>query len=165
DAVTELFMKVDYEELTLQMVAERAGVTLQTVLRRFGSKDGLIQAAAEADLPGIRESRRVAVVGDAAVAVRTLVKSYEKMDELNWRLLRQEHRFESLHRVLVDARAGHRRWIEETFAVRDRDTITRLFAATDFYQWKLLRVDLGYSRAEVERLMLATVRAVVGEGP
>ena len=34
--------------MTLQAVAERAGVTLQTVLRRFGSKEGLATAVGEA---------------------------------------------------------------------------------------------------------------------
>jgi AcrR family transcriptional regulator len=170
DAATELFSTMDYEALTLQAVAERAGVTLQTVLRRFGSKDGLITAAAETEVPAIRRSRKIRVPGDVVAAVRTLVRSYEKMGDLNWRLLRQEQRFPTLHRVLLQARALHREWIEESFSpqlarAKDREQcLTLLFVATDFYQWKLLRVDLGHSRAEVERLMVAAVRAAVGEG-
>jgi AcrR family transcriptional regulator len=37
-----------YDELTLEVVAADAGVTVRTVLRRFGSKDGLARAVVAA---------------------------------------------------------------------------------------------------------------------
>ena len=46
-AAFDLWRDVGLDEMTLQQVAERAGVTVQTVLRRFGSKDGVIQAGFE----------------------------------------------------------------------------------------------------------------------
>ena len=36
-----------FAEITLDAVAERAGVSVQTVLRQFGSRDGLVAAGAE----------------------------------------------------------------------------------------------------------------------
>ncbi|HEY7850198.1 MAG TPA: helix-turn-helix domain-containing protein, partial [Ktedonobacterales bacterium] len=41
-ATTDLYMERWLEDLTLEEVAARAGVTVQTVLRRFGSKTGLV---------------------------------------------------------------------------------------------------------------------------
>jgi AcrR family transcriptional regulator len=169
EAAAALFLTRDYDELTLQAVADGAGVTLQTVLRRFGSKDRLVDAVAAMRLPDVRRSRQVAHPGDAGEAVRTLTASYEAVADINWRLLRQAHRFPALEAILVRARELHRGWIEEAFApclpprgrARER-LVLLLFAATDFYQWKLLRADLGQPRAEVERLMIDTVTAILG---
>jgi AcrR family transcriptional regulator len=168
EATAALFEIRDIEDLSLQSVADAAGVTLQTVIRRFGSKEGLLNATADMRRPQIRRSRQVAVPGDAGEAVRTLVTSYEAMGEMNWRLLRQAHRLSALESILRGARALHRDWIEESFAprlpprgrARER-LVLLLFAATDFYQWKLLRVDLGLPRAEVERLMTDNVTALL----
>jgi AcrR family transcriptional regulator len=41
-----LFARLPYDEVSLPEVAKQAGVTVQTVLRRFGSKDKLFAAAA-----------------------------------------------------------------------------------------------------------------------
>jgi AcrR family transcriptional regulator len=46
-AALELFLTRDPDEITLEAIAERAEITLQTVLRKFGSKDALFAAAAE----------------------------------------------------------------------------------------------------------------------
>lgn len=164
-----LFAARDLDEVSLQEVADAAGVTLQTVIRRFGGKDGLLSAIAEAYTPMIRRSRQVAVGGDPRAAVRTLMGSYEAVHDVNWRLLRQVDRHPALAPILAMARALHREWVEATFAewlptrgrARERRVLL-LFAATDFYHWKLLRIDLGLARAEVERLMTANVVALLG---
>lgn len=167
-AARALFLSRDYEDVTLQAIAEHAEVTLQTVLRRFGSKEQLATAVAEAWSPDIAATRDVAVPGDSREAIRRLVASYEELGAMNWRMLRMEHRVPLLHARLDEARALHRAWLERTFApalprrgrARER-LVLRLFAATDVYVWKLLRTDLGLPRAEVEHLMGASVEALL----
>lgn len=166
-AAAELFIAQDYEDVTLQAVADRAGVTLQTVLRRFSSKEGLANGVAEVMGPEIARARAVTTPGDIEEAVRLLVGSYEEMGQMNWRMLRQEQRIPVMHELLVSARATHRAWVEEAFAPllpkrgREREQrVLRFFAATDFYQWKLFRIDLGLSRAEAERLIRDQVEAI-----
>src|SRR5262245_44333330 len=78
-AAKELFLSLDYEEVTLQAIAERAGITLQTVIRRFGSKEGLVNAVADEWGDEIHRSRTVTRPGDIDEAVRLLVASYEEM--------------------------------------------------------------------------------------
>lgn len=170
-AAAELFIAHDYEDVTLQEVADRAEVTLQTVLRRFSSKEGLVNAIAEVMGPEIARARAVTTPGDILEAVRLLVDSYEEMGPMNWRMLRQEHRIPIMHELLANARAGHRAWVEETFApllprrATERERrVLRLFAATDFYLWKLFRLDLGLPRAEAERLIRDQVMAITREG-
>src|SRR5690606_6854456 len=138
----------------VQAVADRAGVSLQTVLRKFGSKDGLYEAAAKALTPEIMASRVPDRSGDVRAAVRALVASYEEMGDLGWRGLTQEDQFPFVHDILVRARTEHRAWIEASFAhvlprrasaERER-RIQLLFAATDYYVWKLFRRDLRLGR-------------------
>lgn len=166
DAAMTLFLAHDYEDVTLDKIAGAAGVTLQTVLRKFGSKEGLAGATIEERAGRIMEERRPAATG-ARAAVAALVASYEDMGDANWRMLRQESQQPVIHEVLVNARAMHRAWIEASFArelpakgaERER-MIDALFTVLDFYVWKLHRRDLGRSREETEALMLGLVEAV-----
>jgi hypothetical protein len=48
-------------------------------------------------------------------------------------------------------------------AVRRR-RIGQLVAVTDIYQWKVLRRDVGLSRAEVELSLRELIRDIVGRG-
>lgn len=169
DATAALFWERDPDQITLETIAARAGVTLQTVLRRFGSKDAVFAAAAEVKSAEVARSREPDRPGDRAAALRALFASYEEMGELNWRLLRFEGQSDAVHRILVGARAGHRDWVARTFAdilpgrgARRERRLDALFTATDFYVWWLLRHDLGRSRAQTEANMLVVVDAVVG---
>lgn len=167
-AAVVLFASHDPDQITLEAIASRAGVTLQTVLRRFGSKDQIFSAAAAARSAEIQRARQVERAGDVPVAVHALAASYENTLELSWRMLRLETQHPILHEILVRARAAHRDWLVRTFgkllptprAARTR-ALDRLFAATDFYLWKLLRTDLGRSVAEAEACMRDLVEAVV----
>jgi AcrR family transcriptional regulator len=167
-AALELFLTRDPDEITLEAIAERAEITLQTVLRKFGSKDALFAAAAEHKSAEIVRSREAGRSGDPAAALRTLMASYEQMGELNWRLLRFEKHHPSFHTILVQARANHRAWLERAFeadlppAGSEREhTLDALFSVTDFYLWKLHRLDLGRSEAETEAVLLGLVQAVL----
>jgi AcrR family transcriptional regulator len=169
-AARALFLSLDYEDVTLKAIADRAGVTLQTVIRRYASKEGLVNAVADEWGPEIMRSRAVTRPADLDEAVHLLVTSYEEMGAMNWRMLRQEHRMPVLHERLVKARAFHKAWVEETFAPllprrgRARELrVLQLFAATDLYAWKLLRIDLGLPIADVERLIRDTVAAITAE--
>lgn len=168
DAASELFWARDPDAITLEAIAARAGVTLQTVLRRFGTKDAVFAAAAEVRAAEIARSREPARPGDRAAALRALLASYERMGDVNWRLLRFEHQGGAMHDVLQAARAGHRAWVARTFddvlprrgAERER-RLDALFAATDFYMWKLHRRDLGRGRAATAAAMTLLVDALL----
>lgn len=90
DAVTELFSEHPYGQLTLAAVADRAGVTVQTVIRRFGDKDGLVGAAVERARAHVVRQRAAAPVGDVAGIVGTLMDHYEDQGRIAMRLLAEE---------------------------------------------------------------------------
>src|SRR5690348_6392232 len=45
DAVEVAFEELLFDEITLEAIAERSGVSVQTILRHFGSKEGLYAAS------------------------------------------------------------------------------------------------------------------------
>jgi AcrR family transcriptional regulator len=172
-AARALFVDLPFEEITLQTVAARAGVTLQTVLRRFGSKSQLIAAAAEEAMAKVEAQRGQAPVGNAPAAVANLFDHYEEWGDVSLRLLAQEERFEQIGAITRRARALHAEWVERVFgselsrrAEGDRAVLrAQLIANCDVYLWKLLRRDLGLPRTEAERAVLGVLEALraVGE--
>lgn len=140
-----------FDEVSLADVARDAGVTVQTVLRRFGSKEGLAEAATELGLERVRARRWSAPPGDVGGAVRALLAHYEEWGERSLRFLAQEERVPAMRRVVAVARALHHEWVDHVFAgrlARERGAArarlrARLVAVTDVCTWKVLRRDLG----------------------
>jgi AcrR family transcriptional regulator len=169
EAARDAFVARDFDQVTLEEIARAAGVTLQTVLRRFGSKEALLEAAADDERPRILASR-LPPGGGVAPALRRLVDSYEAIGHMGWRMLRQEE-LPQFHALLVGARRLHRGWLERVFAGvldgqprRERARrLTLLFGATDYYLYKLWRRDLGHSRAATLTHMQALVDALLGQ--
>jgi len=157
---------------SLEDVAAGAGVTVQTVLRRFGSKEGLIAAASEEARRRIRAQRDEAPVGDITGAVENLVDHYEESGDAWARVVAQEDRFPGLRRITDDGRVLHREWVERTFGAllgdrkgEERELrLAELIAVTDLMVWKLLRRDLGLSRDQTELAIKELLNALKGDG-
>src|SRR5688572_26520085 len=96
DAAAEVFWERPTDNLSLEEVARRAGVAKQTVLRRFGSKAGLLAAAAEREVARVRAERGDVVPGDVEHAVSLLVGHYERIGDAVLRLLAEEARSPAL---------------------------------------------------------------------
>ena len=169
-ATFELWLTRAYGDVTLERVAEAAGVSKQTVIRQFGSKDALAAAVAEWHQPREKEERSAAP-GDVAGALHRLVDRYELIGDANSRLLEIEYRVAPIRRILEAAREGHREWIEQTFGPflparkgksRERKVMA-FYAATDVMLWKLLRRDFGLGRKETVAVMQELVEALVSQ--
>lgn len=168
-AALTLGLEQDYEDITLVAIAEAAGVSHQTVLNHFASKENVAAAAAELLARQTETARARAVPGDPAGAIAILVGEYERFGDANARWAIASDRLGTLALLLDRARAGHQAWLEHIFAAAlpavpaaRRAAIHGLHAATDVYTWKLLRRDLRLSRAETERVMLALVNGILG---
>ncbi len=165
DAVAELFLESG-DMPTLDAVAQRAGVTVQTILRRFGSKEGLLAAAFEAYRQRIADRRDQAPVGDVDGAVQNLGEHYSESADVALRLLAIEGASPTAAEATRQARAVHRAWVERVFAPflapldgaeRER-RVVQAVVLTDVYVWKLLHRDLALSRAETEATIADLVR-------
>ena len=167
-AMQTLFADLPYDRVTLEAVAARAGVTLQTVLRRFGSKDGVLAAAADDARARIQGQRADAPSGDTPAAVINLFDHYEAWGRVSLRLLAEEERSPALAAFTREGRRTHSRWVMRVFAPQlagfaERARATRraqLVALTDIYLWKLLRLDAGLGRAQAEAAVLEMIEAI-----
>ncbi len=159
-----------YDEITLDQVAIDASVTVQTIVRRFGGKAGLLGEAIREMIRRAGE-RRAAPPGDLNQLVRNLVADYEGTGDTIIRLLAVEGRNAVLHEFLTHARGRHRDWIAKAFAddlelldaAARQATLDSLVVATDVYTWKLLRRDMGRSvgaaRAAISGMIRSTLAA------
>jgi AcrR family transcriptional regulator len=168
-AVLELHVERFHDQITLEAIAERAGVTAQTVLRRFGSREQLIDAAAAFATKEVMAQRNEAPVGDLAGTVENLLDHYETWGRTALRLLAQEDRVPQLRAVADGGRAAHYAWVDRTFAPflaasTDPHLRPRLIALTDVFVWKVLRLDLGLDRAETASTLLGMLRPVLDDG-
>jgi AcrR family transcriptional regulator len=162
DAAMALFWEQPSDRLSLDAVAARAGVSVQTVIRRFGGKDGLFAAAAQREGERIVEQRRQAPAGDLAASVRVLVTHYEEVGEGVLRLLAAEPTIPGLAPAVAQGRRVHREWCEHVFgpwlaerAGRDRRRLlAQCIAVCDVQTWHLLRHHAGLGRAETERALV-----------
>src|SRR5262249_36199664 len=114
DAFVEFTSQRWFDELTLNEVARRAGVSVQSVIRRFGSREGLISAVIQEIGAEIGAQRAVAP-GDVAGSITRLLEVYEQHAEGVLRNLAQETRYPELKRITDFGRAEHRRLTAETY--------------------------------------------------
>jgi AcrR family transcriptional regulator len=163
-AAYELWLAHTYDAVSLEKVAARAGVTKQTLLRHFGSKEQLAIAVVDFQRPR-EEAARAADPGDVERAITKLVERYEKMGDANLRMLELERRVPAIDYLLKQSRESHRRWVEQVFepflparrgASRERRVLA-FYAVTEVMVWKLLRRDFRLSRKETRAVLLELV--------
>src|SRR4051794_23088888 len=146
-------------EISLEDVAERAEVSVQTILRRFGSRAGLFDAAVLFANQTVAEERRTPV-GDLPAALTVLMDHYEQRGEMALMMLAQETTHDHLRQMSDAGKTMHRDWVAEVFgptltalptAAAREELLDLLVVATDVYTWKLLRRDRGLSRSQTEQ--------------
>ena len=166
DATVDLAFEIPLAQATLPRIAERAGTTVQTVLRQFGGRDALLESALEWGARAIAATRPADPERlDATFAAH--LEHYERVGDGVLLLLAQE-RWEPFARRVTDlGRAVHREWVRGAFApeladaARPRTLEDALVVATDVYVWKLYRRDMGLEADEVGRRMRGLVEAVL----
>lgn len=157
-----------FEEITLDAVAQDAGVTVQTVLRRFGGKQGLLDAVPER-MKSVVLERRGMRPGDIDQSIEFLIQDYESSGDFVMRLLAQEERHAAIKEFSDFGRAGHRQWIRESFGpwlagmnkTRLEETLDALVVATDVYVWKLVRRDMKRPTKALKQLMTQMIHAAL----
>ena len=167
-AARGLFLDQRVEDVTLAAIATAAGVSHQTVLNHFGSKEGVVLGVAELLRDETATTRGAARPSDVPGAIHALVDDYERMGDANVRWVASSEHMATLATLLDEARAGHRDWILAMFgdrlpqgaAARTR-AVHALYAATDVFTWKLLRRDLHLDRAATEQTIVDLVVGIL----
>lgn len=167
-AAIDTFMAERSFAVTLPAVAERADVTVKTVLRHFGSRDALVEAA-WLQAYGEVMAERTPPPDDSDGALGVLIEHYERRGAMVLAMLAEESDPRAL-RMTNAGRLGHREWVENVFSQRLPDSndarcriIDVLVVATDVYAWKLLRLDRGLSVDDVHDRMHMMTEALLAE--
>jgi AcrR family transcriptional regulator len=171
DVAQELFRADPQLDPSLDAVAARAGVSTRTVIRQFGSKEGLLEAAIAAGVEASQTTRH-AEPGDVEGAVRAIVAHYEAMGDDVMRWLALADRLPFVRRVTESGVESHYAWVEEVFAPdlaglprgAHRARRAALATATDVYVWHLLRRREGLGKEATRSAMSAMVEAARGGG-
>ncbi len=170
DAMADLWLDMPLSELTLDKVARRSGVTVRTILRKYGSKEGLLKAVLEDNGGRFTKLRLQVTPGDLPGILDALLEEYEHMGKALIRTLTVEYEFPSTQEILSKARTFHREWCALVFepflpskSLEIYETVLSAFiTATEFYLWKLLRKDLGKSREECRQIFLFSLESLAG---
>jgi AcrR family transcriptional regulator len=171
DALSALLAERWFDEITLDDIAAAAGTTRQTVIRRFGSKTGVLSAMAAQMDASIQTQRWSAPAQSVTDIVKLLIDDYERTGDVIVRTLGQEVRTPEFAAVLERGRKGHRKWIEDMFEAwldkldgqSRKDRLAQLLVQTDVWIWHLLRRAQGHSAARTHRLMTQAIERLLRE--
>ncbi|MCW2838768.1 MAG: regulatory protein TetR [Aeromicrobium sp.] len=155
-----------FPDISLDDVAAEADVSVQTILRHFKSRAGLIEATMDHAIATVTEERH-APVGDVDAAVTAIVGHYEDRGQTALLMLAQEASDPQVAELTRRGRALHRTWVSDVFApfTGPKDPLMDLLVvATDVYTWKLLRIDRRYSRDRTEHLIHRMVTSLLEGG-
>ena len=176
EAFLDLLMNEWFDDITLDRVAAQAGVAVPTVVRRFGSKDGLLAAVVPILSAQVGE-RRASPPGDIDAAIDRLIADYERVGDSVIRVLALEPRYPAVEPLTSLGRMQHRLWVSTAFgellsplrgAAYER-ALDGLVVATDVYTWKLLRRDMHRSLKDtaktIKGLIVAATAALAPNAP
>ena len=172
DAADEELYNDRLQRASLDELSRKAGVTKQTLLRHFGSKDGLIEAAIGRTSEIVRRERGRAPVGDVPGAVENLLDHYERWGGLVMRVLAEERRIPLVRRMTDRGRQVHYDWVDYAFAPQleglDEQSRQRRRAALivlcDVHTWWLFSHDLGLERAQISAILTDLIERLLADG-
>jgi AcrR family transcriptional regulator len=172
DAFLALLRERDYDAITLDLVARGAEVTVQTVIRHFGSKEELFTSVAQEVAAKEVEHRKQVSAGDVDGALRVLLARYERLGDLVLRLLSQEDRLPAIREVTDAGRRVHHDWVEQVFepfltttrGAARRTQHAQLVVLTDLFTWRLLRRDLGLGPRQTHVAIAQMIDALLKGG-
>ncbi|MFB2598737.1 TetR/AcrR family transcriptional regulator [Herbiconiux sp. P17] len=167
DAMLTRFAVTPYERIRLDDIAADAGVTVQTVIRRFGGKPALMTTVVERELGRIagarEEAARSAQAPTPADTIAALVQHYERYGDLILKTYSEAPLVEGLPELAARGRDYHVDWCRRAFdaaidpaadGVLRRRRLAQIVAICDATTWRILRADGSLSPAETERALL-----------
>jgi AcrR family transcriptional regulator len=171
DAAAQAFFSGRWEQMSLTEMSVSAGVTKQTLLRHFGSKQGLLEQMLQRGYDQVRDQRWAAPTDDLAGAVDNLLDHYEQFGERSLAIgsgVGANPAVAELGRV---ARQLHYDWIDHAFGhwlnrKRGNSRIrcrASLIALCDVQAWWIWSHDLGLARADVRATLIQVLQTLLKE--
>lgn len=165
----DTWLENSLHDITLDKVAQRSGVTVRTILRKFGSKEGLFDAALKGDIGEMASRKNRTEAGNLESIMDTLMEEYEATGKAGIRTLALEHELTQAAELIAKGRRVHWAWCARVFAPymigldaeNQHQMVGALYVETDINCWKLLRIDFSFSEAETRQIMLTKLKGVL----
>jgi AcrR family transcriptional regulator len=169
DAAEELFWNNPARPVTLAELASKAGVSVHSIIRRFGGQAGVYEATAARSVERVGAQRNDADPSDLEQVVRVLVEHYEQFGDRALALIAAEQASPTVKDLADVGRLCHVDWCERMFfatlaerrGADRRRRLAQLIAVCDVYTWLLLRRQRGLSRRETERAITEMLEPLV----
>jgi AcrR family transcriptional regulator len=160
-AATDEFFEGNWLKATLDSLSSKAGVTKQTLLRHFGSKDGLLMQSLMRGAVQVRDQRWSTPTSDIPGAVDNVLDHYETWGERSMRIGAWQSGPTVLAIFANAARQMHYDWVEYAFAqwlegIDEEHRVRRraaLIVLCDVQTWWILSHDLGLPREQVHAIL------------
>lgn len=163
DAMLRRYAEVPYDRIRLEDVAADAEVTVQTVIRRFGTKHGLLAATVEREFTQLAADRAAAMGDSPESTLHSLVRYYENYGALILKLYAEAGQAPGAPELAARGRAYHVNWCREAFSEtlgrsQNRSTrarrLAQIVAICDATTWRTLRFDGHLSPEQTEQALL-----------
>jgi AcrR family transcriptional regulator len=173
DAANDAFFSDHWPKASLDALSAKAGVTKQTLLRHFGSKDELLVQALVRGATQVRDQRWSTPTDDIPGAVENLLEHYDAWGERSIRISAwQTNRPQALALLSRAARHIHHEWVDHAFAAwldglpNDARTERRaaLIAVCDVQTWWTLSHNLELPRAQVRTILTDLIERLLSDG-
>lgn len=170
DATLANYAALPFDALRLEQIATDAGVTVQTVLRRFGSKSALVCALVVREAQRIADTRAGAPPADLAAVVAELVDHYERYGALISKMYAEAPAVDGLPELAQRAREGHTEWCASVLralaprAASDAVRLAQLVVALDATSWRILRLERELSQEQTAAAIHGLAAAAVDGG-
>jgi AcrR family transcriptional regulator len=169
DAAEELFWQDPAEFPTLRQIADRAGVSVHSIIRRFGGVDGVSQAAMTRSIGRVSAQRDAADPADLSSVVAAIVEHYEQLGDRVLTMLAMEQVVPGVGPLVERGRELHVDWCRRMFAgaLEERQgsdrkrLLAQLVAVCDVYMWALLRRQRGLGRSQTELALFELIEPLV----
>jgi AcrR family transcriptional regulator len=173
-AALDLYAEASLDQLPLAAVAERAGVGLQTLIRRVGTKDGLVAAVNAWIGPQVAAVLGPPPAGDAdetCAGVATATgRVYERWGAVIGRSLLEEQSSVDRRAAAEAGRDAHRQWVAAAFAgelaalppARRRIVRAQLVGLSGVELWLVLTRSESLAPAEARTVVADLLRSALG---
>ena len=158
EVAEEIFDAGSSDRFTLVVIADRAGVSVQTVLRHFENREGMLTATLLHTGAKMRELREAVPVDDPRRAVAGLVSYFDRYGDRILRLIAERERNPTIQAMTDFGWTQHREWCETAFAgtldglskVSRERRLAQLSMITGIHVWKILRRHNGLGQRQTE---------------
>ena len=159
DCMLERLRTTPYERIRLEDIAADAGVTSQTVIRRFRSKPMLMTTTVERELQRIALKREAALRTSSTETIRALVQHYDEYGVLILKTYSEAALVPGLPEIVARGRSYHLDWCRRAFSehlpprsddASQQRRLAQIVAICDATTWRILRFDGNLSSDQTE---------------